>query len=243
MSKVVFVTGSSRGIGKEIAKIFAINGFKVVINCVSRTDILKQTYDELIKINPNILAICGDVSDYDVCKNIFKKIKLKFGDVDILVNNAGISKIELFNLTSPDVWKHMLKVNVESVFNCSHLACQSMINKKCGSIINISSIWGNIGASCEVIYSSTKGAINSFTKALAKELAPSNIRVNAIACGVIETDMNNFLTEDEKNSLTDEIPYMRFGSPEEVANLVYYLSSEKSSYLTGQIITLDGGLT
>ena len=117
-----------------------------------------------------------------------------------------------------------------------------MINKKSGIIINISSIWGNVGASCEVVYSTTKGAVNSFTKSLAKELAPSGIRVNAISCGAIDTEMNNFLSNEERESFIEEIPYMRFGKPEEVANLAFYLSSDNSSYLTGQIITLDGGL-
>ncbi len=240
--KVVFVTGSSRGIGKEIAKIFAKNNFKVVINCINRKDELEKTYNELKKINPNILALQGDISNYNIALNIFKTIEKTFGNVDILINNAGISHIGLFNLITPDIWQKLIKTNIEGVFNCSHIACQNMINNKYGKIINISSIWGNVGASCEVIYSATKGAINSFTKALGKELAPSNITVNAISCGAIETEMNNFLSEEEKQSFIDEIPYMRFGKPEEVANLVYFLASENCSYLTGQVITLDGGL-
>ncbi len=242
MSKVVFITGSSRGIGKEIAKIFAKNNFKVVINCISRKDDLEKTYNELKGINSNILALQGDISDYNVALDIFKKIEEKFGHVDILINNAGISHIGIFNILTPDIWQKLIKNNIESVFNCSHIACQNMINKKEGIIINISSIWANVGASCEVVYSATKGAINSFTKALAKELAPSGIRINAISCGVIETEMNNFLSKEEKNNLIDDIPYMRFGKGEEVANLAYYLASNKSSYLTGQVIVLDGGL-
>ncbi len=242
MSKVVFVTGSSRGIGKEIAKIFALNNFKVVINCINRKDDLDKTYTELKKINPNILALQGDISDYLTALNIFKEIEKTFGCVDILINNAGISHIGLFNEITPDIWQKLIKTNIEGVFNCSHIASKSMINKKNGIIINISSIWGNVGASCEVVYSSTKGAINSFTKALAKELAPSGIRINAISCGAIDTEMNNFLSAEEKEAFIDDIPYMRFGKPEEVANLAYYLASNNSSYLTGQVITLDGGL-
>ncbi len=242
MSKVVFVTGSSRGIGKEISKLFAKNNYKVVINCINRKDDLEKTYNELKEINPNILSLQGDISDYTITLDIFKKIENKFGCVDILINNAGISHIGLFNQITPDIWQNLIKTNIEGVFNCSHIACQNMINKKDGIIINISSIWGNVGASCEVVYSATKGAINSFTKALAKELAPSGIRINAISCGAIETEMNNFLSSEEKEEFINEIPYMRFGKPEEVANLAYYLSSKNSSYLTGQIITLDGGL-
>ena len=242
MSKVVFVTGSSRGIGKEIAKIFAKNNFKVVINCINRKDVLEKTCNELKEINPNILALQGDISNYDIALDIFEKIEKTFGPVDILINNAGISHIELFNTITPDTWQKLMKNNVESVFNCSHIACQNMINKKDGIIINISSIWGNVGASCEVIYSATKGAINSFTKALAKELAPSGMRINAISCGAIETEMNDFLSKEEKDDFINEIPSMRFGRAEEVANLAYYLASDKSSYLTGQVIVLDGGL-
>lgn len=242
MSKVVFITGSSRGIGKEIAKLFAKNNFKVVINCINRKDKLEETYKELKSINPNILALQGDISNYEEAVKIFKKIEETFGFVDILINNAGISHIGLFNQLSPDIWQNLIKTNIEGVFNCSHIACQNMIAKKCGIIINISSIWGNVGASCEVVYSATKGAVNSFTKALAKELAPSGIRVNAISCGAIDTEMNSFLSKEEKEAFIDEIPYMRFGKSEEVANLAFYLASENSSYLTGQIITLDGGL-
>ena len=238
----MFVTGSSRGIGKEIAKIFAKNNFKVVINCINKKDLLIKTYNELKAINPHILALQGDISDYNQALNMFKKIEETFGFVDILINNAGISHIGLFNKISPDIWQSLIKTNIEGVLNCSHIACQNMINKKAGIIINISSIWGNVGASCEVVYSATKGAINSFTKALAKELAPSGIRVNAISCGAIDTEMNNFLSNEEKEAFIEEIPYMRFGKPEEVANLAFYLSSDNSSYLTGQIITLDGGL-
>lgn len=242
MSKTVFVTGSSRGIGKEIAKTFALNGYNVVINGVKRKDALEQTHKELIEINKNILAFMGDISDYNIAKDIFEKIENQFGCVDILINNAGVSHIGLFNTLSKDVWQSLIKTNLESVINCSHLACQNMIKNQSGIIINISSIWGDVGASCEVIYSATKGAINSFTKALAKELAPSNIRINAISCGAIDTEMNNFLTDEEKQDFIDQIPSMRFGSCKEVANLVYYLASDNSSYLTGQVIRLDGGL-
>lgn len=242
MDKVVFVTGSSRGIGKEISKIFAKNNYKVAINCINRKDKLIETYNELKTINSNILAIQGDVSDYNECLNIYKEIEENFGPVDILINNAGVSHIGLFNELTPGIWKDLIKTNIEGTFNCSHIACKNMIKKKSGNIINISSIWGNVGASCEVAYSSTKGAINSFTKALAKELGPSGIRINAISCGIIETEMNNFLSIEEKQNFIEKIPLMRFGKCEEVANLAFYLASENSSYLTGQVITLDGAL-
>lgn len=240
-NKTVFVTGSSRGIGKEIARKFAELNYNVVINCVNRIDDLNATAKMLEEINPNILPILGDISDYNQCIHIFETIKNRFGDVDILVNNAGLSFVGLFTDMSPETWQRLIKTNVEGVFNCSHIACKSMIFNKSGSIINISSIWGDVGASCEVVYSSTKGAINSFTKALAKELAPSMIRVNAVSCGAINTEMNNFMSEEEKYNFAQDIPYMRFGDAEEVANLVLYLASENSTYITGQVITIDGG--
>lgn len=241
MEKVVLITGSSRGIGKSIAIEFAKNNYSVVINCKNSKDKLNETLDEIKKITPNVLAIQTDISVYQNCENIYNQVIEKFGKLDVLINNAGISYIGLFNDMTPNEWKNILSTNLESAINLSHIFVKDMIKKKSGNIINISSIWGNVGASCEVIYSASKGGINSFTKALAKELAPSNIRVNAIACGAIETEMNNFLSDEEKQLFIDEIPLMRFGNPEEVAKLALFLASSNSSYLTGQIITLDGG--
>lgn len=235
--KVVLVTGSSSGIGKEIAKTFLQNGFFVVINGYNRENLLNKTLTELRCISKDVISIKCDVSNYLDVISMFKQI----GDVDILINNAGISHIGLFGDTTPSIWKDVIGVNLEGTINCSHIAVKHMIYNKFGCIINISSIWGNVGASCEVIYSATKGGINSFTKALAKELAPSNIRVNAISCGIIETNMNSFLSENERALLINDIPSMRFGTPSEVANLAFYLASDNSSYLTGQIITIDGG--
>lgn len=242
-NKTVLITGSSRGIGKGIALEFAKEGYNIIINCSSSSKELDNTLNEIKKYNKNVIAIKADVSDYDSAKIMFQKINENFGDVDILVNNAGISYIGLFNKMLPQEWNNIMSVNLNSVYNCTHLAISSMINKKNGIIINISSIWGNCGASCETVYSASKGAVNSFTKALAKEVAPCNIRVNAIACGVIDTSMNQFLSEDERNNLINEIPLMRFGTIEEIGKTALYLASDSSSYLTGQIITLDGAMT
>ena len=238
--KTVLVTGSSRGIGKAIAKKFAKEGFNVVINCKNSFDKLQTFQNELSEFNANILPIQCDVSNYLDTQKMFQKINERFGGVDILINNAGISYIGLFNEMKPNDWNEIIETNLKSVYNCSHLALPHMIHNKKGSIINISSVWGNVGASCEVIYSSTKGAINSFTKALAKELGPCNINVNAIACGAIETEMNAFLSEEEKNALIDEIPFMRFGKTEEVADMAYFIASDNAKYMSGQILTLDG---
>ncbi len=160
--------------------------------------------------------------------------------MDVLVNNAGISYIGLLQDMTSDDWDRIVRTNLTSVFNCCRLAIPYMVEKKCGKIINISSVWGVAGASCEVAYSATKGGINAFTKALAKELAPSGIQVNAIACGAIDTEMNHFLNQEELIDLIDEIPAGRLGKAEEVADLAYHLGY-KGSYLTGQVIGLDGG--
>lgn len=171
---------------------------------------------------------------------MFEKINGFCGGVDVLINNAGISHIGLLSEMSYEEWERILHTNLTSVFSCCKLAIPHMVSQKSGRIINISSDWGICGASCEVAYSATKGGINAFTKALAKELAPSNIQVNAIACGVIDTQMNACFSEEERAELADEIPAGRFGTPEETAHLAVQLATG-NEYLTGQIITLDGG--
>lgn len=238
--KTVLITGASRGIGKAIAVKFAKKGYHVVINCLHSEDRLLLTKKELESYQISCLAHIGDMGDMSQCQLLFDQIRKQFGTIDVLVNNAGISYIGLLQDMSPEAWDRIIRTNLTSVFNCCKLAIPGMVEKKQGKIINISSVWGVAGASCEVAYSATKGGINAFTKALAKELAPSNIQVNAVACGAIDTEMNQFLDEDELMSLIDEIPTGRLGNAEEVADLVYHLAY-KNSYLTGQIIGLDGG--
>lgn len=238
--KTVLVTGSSRGIGKAIALKFAAEGYHIIINCVSNRQLLLETKKEIEQYGVSCLAFVGDMGEYNTVKDLFEQISLEFGSIDVLVNNAGISYIGLFTDMTTEEWNHIINTNLTSVFNCCHLAVPSMVHQKSGKIINISSVWGNVGASCEVAYSATKGGINSLTKALGKELAPSNIQVNAISCGAIDTEMNHFLEEDELNNLMDEIPSGRMGKAEEVANLAFQLATG-NEYLTGQVITLDGG--
>jgi len=241
-SKTALVTGSSRGIGLAVAEAFSQQGYSVALNCVNETKKMQEAIDRLKKENPNIIGIQADVSDYDKAADMFEQVESAFGrPVDILVNNAGISHIGLFQDMKRPQWDRILKVNFNSVLNCTHIALPHMISSKNGVIINISSIWGRYGASCESVYSASKGAVDAFTRSLGKELAPSGIRVNAIACGVIETEMNNMLTPEEKAELLDGIPSMRFGQPEEVAELALFLASDKAKYLTAQVITLDGG--
>lgn len=241
MKPTVLVTGASRGIGRAICYRFAKEGCSLIINCSKSSDALIELKDELIeKYHISVLASVGNVGDYTYVEQLFSEIQKTFGGVDIVINNAGVSHIGLLSDMTLDEWQRIINVNLSSAFFTSKFAIPYMLSKQAGKIINISSVWGNVGSSCEVAYSASKGGLNTFTKALAKELAPSNIQVNAVACGCIDTEMNQCFSEEERRELIDEIPAGRFGTPEEVASLVYTLANE-SSFLTGQIITLDGG--
>lgn len=238
MSNII-ITGASRGIGRAIALALADKNNNIMLNCVQNKDLLTQVQQDIIKIGGNAEICIGDVGCYNTAQNLVTCMQHFYGDVDILINNAGISAIGLLQDTTPLEWRHIFHVNVDAIYNCCRLCIPDMIKKKSGRIINISSVWGTVGASCEVAYSASKGAVNAMTKALAKELAPSNIQVNAIACGAIDTEMNHHLNDDEKKSLADEIPVGRMGKPEEIGEFVKQLCSSPS-YLTGQIITIDG---
>ena len=241
MRKTVLITGASRGIGRATAVAFAKEGYNLVITCSkSETELLRLKEELERDFSVDVLASIGDISDYEYVTQLFSHIEERFHGVDVLVNNAGISYIGLLTDMSIDDWNRIVSTNLTSVFSTSRLAIPHMVHEKKGKIINISSVWGIAGASCEVAYSACKGGINSFTKALAKELAPSNIQVNAIACGVIDTQMNACFSEEERAELADEIPAGRFGTPEETAHLAVQLATG-NEYLTGQIITLDGG--
>lgn len=241
MQPVVLITGASFGIGRTIATAFAAKGCSLVITCCHSPAELSVLKNELSSnYGIPILTSVGDIGDYHYVTQLFSEITSCFGGIDILVNNAGISHIGLLQDMDITEWNRILNTNLTSVFSTCKLAIPHMIYQKQGKIINISSVWGNVGASCEVAYSACKGGMNSFTKALAKELAPSNIQVNAIACGIIDTRMNLCFTDEERQSLIEEIPAGRLGTPEEVAELVLQLSFG-NHYLTGQIITLDGG--
>lgn len=238
--KTVLVTGASRGIGKAVALKFAENGYNVVINCFRSIEQLEETKKEIENTGASCLTVTGDIKNYQFVTELFQKIHEVFGKVDVLVNNAGISYIGLLQDMTPEQWNQTIQTNLTSVFNCCSHAIPDMLSKHQGKIINISSVWGVAGASCEAAYSASKGGINGLTMALGKELAPSNIQVNAIACGAINTEMNQFLEEEELNALIEEIPACRLGKPEEVADLAFTLA-ESHNYLTSQIIKLDGG--
>lgn len=240
MNKTVVVTGASRGIGRAVSIYYAQNGFNVCICCRKNSEMLEKVRQEILNYGVECIAYTGDIGNFQKCETFFKLIAQSYSKIDILVNNAGISHIGLLQDMSPDEWHNIVEANLTSVFNCCKLAIPIMLSRHSGKIVNISSVWGCVGASTEVAYSATKGGINSFTKALAKELAPSNIQVNAIACGIIDTDMNSFLNDDELQSVLDEVPAGRIGKPEDVAKLAFDITNT-SDYLTGQVIKLDGG--
>ena len=237
------VTGASHGIGKAIATRFAAEGCDLILNCKTDHELLRATSHELsATYGIRTQVIPCDVGDHAAVCDMFEQIRTFFdGDgIDILVNNAGISQIGLLTDLSIDDWNRVIATNLTSVFSCCHEAIPYMVHEKSGCIINISSVWGTVGASCEVAYSASKGGINTFTKALAKELAPSGISVNAIACGVIDTRMNGCFDAAERAALEEEIPMGRYGTPEEAAALAWQLATAPT-YLTGQILSLDGG--
>lgn len=240
--KIALVTGSSRGIGRSIAVELSKHGAIVVINYKDDKAGAEETLREVKESGGNGAAFRCDISVNTEVKDMIEDIISKFGKIDILVNNSGISKIGLFiDMTEKD-YDEIMNVNFKGVYNCTSYAVKDMIKRKSGAVINISSIWGNVGASCEVLYSSTKGAINSFTKALGKELAPSGIRVNAISPGVIDTKMNKVFSDEEREELKNEIPMMRFGKTEEIAKAAAFLASSEASYITSQVLTVDGGM-
>lgn len=240
-SKVAFITGASRGIGRAIAEEFAGAGYCLALNCRALGQELNSLADELHRtFHVPCLPLIGDVSDEAFVKGAFETIGQELGKTDILVNNAGISHIGLLTDMTMEEWNRVIQVNLTSLFCCCKYAVPPMVQEQSGSILNISSVWGATGASCEVAYSASKGGVNSFTKALAKELAPSGVAVNAIACGVIDTDMNHCFSQEERRQLADEIPAGRFGLPKEAARLALSVVNSPS-YMTGQIITLDGG--
>ena len=242
MKHTVIITGASRGIGRACALEFARKGYSLFLTSYRHPKLLEETAELARKYGGTVITAPNiDIGDYKSCKEmIWDKICERNLKIDILVNNAGISHIGLLQDMSYEEWKTVIDVNLGSVFTMCRHVIPLMQKSGCGKIVNISSVWGNTGASCEVAYSASKGGINSFTKALAKELAPSNIQVNAVAFGAIDTDMNQFLNEEERNMLIQEIPAGRIASPEEAAQFISALT-DCGTYLTGQVIAMDGG--
>ncbi len=240
MPNAAIITGASRGIGKACALKLAKHFDTIIINSYSHPDDLAQTKKEVEQNGAHCLSYIGDIGNYEFVSNMINELLHKKLTIDLLVNNAGISYVGLLTDMTIADWNRLIQTNLTSVFNCCNQVVPHMVTNKSGHIINISSMWGISGASCEVAYSATKGGVNAFTKALAKELAPSNIRVNALACGAIHTEMNACFSQDDLDNLCEDIPLGRLGAPEEIAAMVWQLYNSPL-YLTGEVIKIDGG--
>lgn len=241
MSKTVIVTGASKGIGATTAIHFAERGYNVVINYNNSYQSAKLLTTSLKSRGFSVIQIKADVSNRMETDLLIKETIDKFGSIDILVNNAGISQIGLIDEIDDYDAQRIFDVNLKGVYNCCRSVTPYMVNQNYGRIINITSMWGQVGASCEVAYSASKAGVIGLTKALAKELAPSNITVNAISPGLIETSMNANVSIDDLNSFVEDIPLGRIGNTSDVANAVLFLANDSSDYITGQIIGVNGG--
>ena len=239
MNKVIIVTGASKGIGKEIAKELSKKGYQVIANYNKSEEQAIKLKEELKKENINIDIFKADVSKRKEAEELVKYTIKKFGKIDVLINNAGISQIKEFTQITDEDWNNIINTNLNSVFYMTQETCKNMIHNKKGCIINISSIWGLVGASCEVHYSVSKAGIDAMTKSLAKEMGPSNIRVNSIAPGIINTEMNRNLSEEEINNIKEEIPLEKIGKTQDIEKCVEWLIEDE--YTTGQVISINGG--
>ena len=237
--KTVIVTGGSRGIGAAIVKELAVNNYNVVLNYNNSEEAAKQIQSKLKESGINIEIFKANVSKRDEVRKLIDFTIKKYNNIDVLINNAGIDQIKLFMDTTDEDWNNIIQTNLTSAFYCSQEALKNMIHNKKGCIINISSIWGITGASCEVAYSVSKAAIDGMTRALAKEMGPSNIRVNSIAPGFVETDMNQNIKLEEIKEIENEIPLGRISNPEEITKSVKWLIEDE--YVTGQVISVNGG--
>ena len=240
--KVTLVTGAARGIGKAIALKFAEHGANVAFTDLQMDETALDVEAALASYGVKAKAFASNAADFADTHKVVEEIHKAFGKIDVLVNNAGRSYVGLFSEMKPEEVAGVISVNLLSTMYCSRLCVPQMVRRCRGSIINISSMWGISGASCEAVYSGAKGGINAFTKALARELGPSSVRVNAISCGVIETGMNSFLSDQEAADLAHRVPLSRFGTAAEVAEAAAFLASDSASYITGQILGVDGGM-
>lgn len=240
--KNVLVTGATGAIGSAIAEAFAKNGYNVALHTFSKPDTAKKKAEDLCgNFGIKTFSVKADVSKQSDVVAMFETLEKDFGKIDILVNNAGVSLVSMICDTSEEDFDRVMDINLKGAFLTSKEAIKNMVHNKWGRIINVSSVWGNVGASCEAVYSASKAGLVGFTKAMAKELAPSGITVNAVSPGLIDTKMNSHLTDEDIKQLCDEIPTGRMGKPCEVAHAVLFLASEEASYITSQNITVDGG--
>lgn len=239
--QTVLITGASRGIGAAVAERFATVGMNIVIHYLNSHEAANETARRCSMLGSKVMTVSADIRSAEQLLRMREKLESKGFVPDILVNNAGVSHYGMLADLAEEEWDRVLDINLKGTFLASKLFMEAMVRRKYGRIVNVSSIWGMAGASCEVAYSAAKGGLNAFTKALAKELAPSGVTVNAVAPGPVETDMMAGFSPEEKQAIAEEIPAGRFARPDEIASLVYYLSLPESGYITGQIVSASGG--
>lgn len=242
MDKCALITGATRGIGKQIAIILAKQGYNIALNYRKENEELENTKKEIEKIGVQILAVKGDVANFEDCENFVKQVIERFGQIDVLVNNAGITKDMLLMRMKKEDFEQVIDTNLVGTFNVTKNVVPYMMKARSGRIINISSVVGISGNAGQTNYSASKAGIIGFTKSLAKEIASRNILVNAVAPGFIETNMTDVLKDDVKQEIAKNIPLKRMGTTQDVANVVKFLASDDSSYITGQVINVDGGM-
>lgn len=243
MMKTVLITGAARGIGRAAAFRFAEEGFAVAVNYKNSREAAETVCSEIKRRGGCAAAFCADVSDNDAVVKMIDAVVERFGGIDVLVNNAGVALPQgLFCDFDAEAAQRIFDTNVFGMMNCCRAVLPHFVRKHSGKIVNLSSVWGVCGASCEVIYSASKAAVIGFTKALAREMAPSGICVNCVAPGMIDTDMNAHLSAEDTEAFREEIPMMRIGKPWEAADTIFYLASEQAAYITGQVLSVDGGI-
>lgn len=240
--KYALITGGARGIGAAAVREFARRGWGVAVNYAKSEEQARRLVEELTGMRVPAMAVQADVADREQVRKMVDNVLEKFCQLDILVCNAGVSETGLVSQIDEDHWRRIFAVNVDGMHFCCQAVLPHMIHRKTGSIITVASMWGQVGGSCEVAYSATKGAVIAYTKAASKELGPSNIRVNCVSPGVIDTEMNAHLTREDLAALADETPLGRLGTPDEVAKAIAFLASDEASFLTGQVLSPNGGL-
>ena len=242
MDKCALITGATRGIGKQIAITLAKQGYNIALNYRKENEELENTKKEIEKIGVQILAVKGDVANFEDCENFVKQVIERFGQIDVLVNNAGITRDGLLMRMKEEDFDKVIEINLKGTFLVTKAVIPYMLKKRDGKIINLASVVGVTGNAGQCNYSASKAGIIGFTKSIAKELASRNIRANAIAPGFIDTDMTSVLADEVKDSINAQIPMKRMGTAQEIANVAYFLGCEESSYITGQVINIDGGM-
>ena len=242
MDRTVWITGASRGIGRACAELFAADGDRIAVLYRREREQAEAVAEKCRSLGADAEAFCADVADRAQVFCAAERIRARFGRIDVLVNNAGIAQQKLFSDITEQDWRRMMGVNLDGAFYCTQAALPDLIHKKRGKIVNVSSIWGIGGGSCEVHYSASKAALIGLTKALAKELGPSNIQVNCVAPGVIDTEMNGALTAEIREELCEETPLGRFGTPKEAAEAIFFLASPAADFITGQVLSPNGGI-